>query len=174
MCCSIHACKLAEVVESTQPGDWAFEFAKGADAAGWAMAHRRRVATLVDVYYTYTMPRASSPHRSVTRPAREIAADLARWMRRQELTQAQVADLLSVRQPQISRILRARFSPRSHAVRSWCEMAGVALTTHASAAEGANRQTLVNLLDHVWDGTEEDVTRVAALLQAAAELRRPL
>lgn len=118
------------------------------------------------------MPRASSPVGRVPRSVREIATDLARWMERHAFTQAEMAERLRVRQPQISRILSANFSLRSRAVQEWCSMAAVPMTTPDEASRTRNRQELVDLLDDVWDGTVEDIGRVAALLHAAAELRR--
>jgi transcriptional regulator with XRE-family HTH domain len=93
-------------------------------------------------------------------------------MKSHAYTQAQMAERLGVRQPQISRILRGNFSLRSTAVREWCTLAGVPMTAPDPAYRPRSRQELDALLDDVWDGTVEDIGRVAALLNAAAELRR--
>jgi transcriptional regulator with XRE-family HTH domain len=101
----------------------------------------------------------------------DIAQELSDWMRRDGVRQEALAELLRLTQPSISRILSGRFDPqRSRVARELCEHAKVAILEPSHAhSPGAMLQRLLNEL---WDGTEEDAQRVAALLRATAGLRQ--
>lgn len=106
------------------------------------------------------------------RPPTDIGRDLARWLHDQGKTQSEVASLMNVTQPQLSRILSGIFDPgRSRSAQKFCALAGVPLKESRPLTDA--QQNLYQVLNHVWDGSAEDAERLAALLRAAHHLRQP-
>jgi predicted transcriptional regulator len=102
----------------------------------------------------------------------DIAGDLSQWMANEGRTQNDVAATVGVTQPQLSRILSGHFSPaRSTTVRRLCELAGVPMEEPRPVADA--KQHLYQVLNQVWDGSDDDAERIAALLRAAHRLRQP-
>lgn len=103
-----------------------------------------------------------------------VGAALARAFSQRGQTQSQVADQYGVSQSRVGRIYAGDFTQRSHTARQMCEDVGVKFLDTSIESDGYehNRQRLINLLDMVWSGTDEDASYVADALIAIGRLRR--
>src|SRR5690606_28135801 len=97
------------------------------------------------------------------RAVAEIASDLRRWARKNGKTQAELASILGIGQPQVSRILSGQVTLRSRALKTLCRRARVPAV--AAPSRGA-RLSLSRLLDELWDGSEAGAADVAELLRS--------
>lgn len=106
--------------------------------------------------------------------AEAIGAALAAYFAAQGLTQAQVAECYGISQSWVGRIYRGYFSVRAESVQLMCRDASVPFLSEASlgAAGSATRFRLTQLLDSVWEGTEEDALCLIDALRAIKKLRQ--
>lgn len=105
--------------------------------------------------------------------AEAIGAALAAYFTRQGLTQVQVAACYGVSQSWVGRVYRGYFSARAASVQQMCQDAGVPFVSEASSdiVGNATRFRLMQLLDSVWEGTEEDALCLIDALRAIKKLR---
>lgn len=106
--------------------------------------------------------------------AEAIGAALAAYFNAQGLTQAQVAECYNVSQSWVGRIYRGYFGARAGSVQQMCRDASVPFLTEvpSRAADSATRFRLTQLLDSVWEGTEEDALCLIDALRAIKKLRQ--
>lgn len=106
--------------------------------------------------------------------AEAIGAALAAYFTRQGLTQAQVAECYGISQSWVGRIYRGYFSARAESVQQMCRDANVPFLSEAplGIADNAKRLRLTQLLDSVWEGTDEDAICLIDALRAIKKLRQ--
>ena len=108
--------------------------------------------------------------------ARQIGAMLGKYFEAKGRTQIEVGAHYRVSQSRVGRIYAGDFTSRSGTARKMCIDAGIpfldGMTDDNSYAR--NRNKLVRLIDHVWQGTDEDAAFVAEALQVIRKLRKPI
>lgn len=106
--------------------------------------------------------------------AESIGAALAAYFTQQGLTQVQVAECYGISQSWVGRIYRGCFSARAESVKQMCRDASVPFLLEAplGIAGNATRFRLTQLLDSVWEGTEEDAICLIDALRAIKKLRQ--
>src|SRR4051812_4684056 len=97
------------------------------------------------VYYVQIMKR-TQPWR---RPVPEVAREFREWMRDTATTQADLASMLRVSQPQVSRILRGDFGKRSRAAQKLSHLAKVPLVSARRPTPGDPSTPLEALRDQL-------------------------
>ncbi len=106
--------------------------------------------------------------------AETIGAALATYFTQKGLTQVQVAECYGISQSWVGRIYRGCFSARAESVQQMCRDASVPFLSEAplGIASNATRFRLNQLLDSVWEGTEEDAIHLIDALRAIKKLRQ--
>lgn len=97
----------------------------------------------------------------------QVVQSICSFMERSSYSQARISQDTGIPQATISRALKApvRIS-RTH--RALCKFAGIDI--QAARPRGDARESLVQTVLEVWDGTDEHAQLLARLLKAAATL----
>lgn len=102
----------------------------------------------------------------IKRDITEIVAELDAWRKEKNLSQKDLAEMLKVGQPTVSRLLRGQL-PSAQSFHSLCITAGISV--HKTVDPWSSPIITAAVRD-AWDGSEEGARAIVMLLVAARHL----
>ena len=102
----------------------------------------------------------------IKREISEVVSELREWQKREDLSQAEIAERLNVDQSTVSRLLKGAL-PDAPSFHKLCTIAGIPVHT---LVEPWSSPILTQAVGDAWDGTADGARAIALLLMAAQRI----